>query len=165
MKPLLSFLLLCTVLISCSPNEDNLDLYEKSTNEIVSTSVEYSDIELEILDLVNNYRVGENLSKLQTLNIISNVANQHTNYMIETGEVSHANFNLRAENLIINADAKTVSENVAYGYNSAQAVFNGWINSESHKKIIDNPKFTHFGISTDSDNQGRNYFTHIFIEK
>lgn len=165
MKPLFTILLISTLFFSCAPNEDDLNLYDEATNEVISTSVEYSSIELEILDIVNNYRVSENLSKLQTLNIISNVANEHTNYMIQTGEVSHANFNLRAQNLITNAKAKSVSENIAYGYSSAQAVFNGWLNSESHKKIMDNPNFTHFGISSGSDNQGRNYFTHIFIER
>jgi uncharacterized protein YkwD len=165
MKPLFSLILMCTLFLSCSPNDEDITLYEEANNELLSTSVTYSSIELEILEIVNDYRIEENLSKLQTLNIISNVANQHTSYMIQTGTVSHANFSERAESLITNAKAKTVSENVAYGYSSAQAVFNGWLNSESHKKIIDNPNFTHFGISTDSDNQGKNYFTHIFIEK
>jgi uncharacterized protein YkwD len=85
--------------------------------------------------------------------------------MVITGEISHANFSDRAQNLITNAKAKTVSENVAYGYISAQAVVNGWINSDSHRAIIENPDLTHFGISTKSDKEGKNYFTHIFIKK
>jgi len=125
----------------------------------------YSDIENEILNLVNKYRETNNLSTLTVLNIISKEADTHTKFMITNGEVSHANFNLRAQNLINNAGAKFVSENVAYGYSSAQSVFNGWINSSEHKKNIENPDSTHFGISTDSDSSGRNYFTHIFIKK
>ena len=114
---------------------------------------------------MKEYRKNKDLSTLTVLNIISKEADTHTKFMITNGEVSHANFNLRAQNLINNAGAKSVSENVAFGYSSAQSVVNGWINSSEHRKIIETPDFTHFGISTDSDSSGRNYFTHIFIKK
>ncbi|MEX1383999.1 CAP domain-containing protein [Lutibacter sp.] len=39
------------------------------------------------------------------------------------------------------------------------------MNSSEHRKNIENPDSTHFGISTESDDNGRNYFTHIFIKK
>ena len=152
-------------MFSCAGSDDDTTLYQDTYNESISTSVSYTLIETEILDLVNDYRKNKSLSKLQTLSIISNVATGHTDYMIKTGEVSHANFSERAQQLITNANAKTVSENVAFGYISAQAVVNGWISSDSHRKIIENPDFTHFGISTEADKEGKNYFTHIFINK
>ncbi|GGK55985.1 MULTISPECIES: CAP domain-containing protein [Flavobacteriaceae] len=160
-----SFVIVLSLLCSCSPADDDINLFESSKIEETSINVEYSDIETEILNLVNKYRETNNLSTLKVLNIISKEADTHTSYMITKGEVSHANFNLRAQNLIKNAGAKFISENVAYGYSSAQAVVNGWINSLEHKKNIENPDFTHFGISTESDDNGRNYFTHIFIKK
>lgn len=152
-------------MFSCAGSDDETTLYQDTYVESINAAVNYTIIESEILDLVNNYRVSKNLSKLQTLSIISNVANGHTDYMIKDGKVSHANFNDRAEKLITNANAKTVSENVAFGYSSAQAVVNGWISSDSHRKIIENPDFTHFGISTEADKEGKNYFTQIFINK
>ena len=85
--------------------------------------------------------------------------------MISTGTVSHDNFESRAQALITNANAKKVSENVAYGYGTAQGVVNAWLNSPDHKKAIDDPKNTHFGISTECNSEGRNYFTQIFIQK
>ena len=166
MKPLfIPIVFFITLFFSCSPAGDNANLFEPSKIEEASINVVYSDIETEILNLVNKYRETKNLSTLTVLNIISKEAASHTKFMITNGEVSHANFNLRAQNLINNAGAKFVSENVAYGYNSAQSVVNGWINSPEHKKNIENPETTHFGISTDSDSSGRNYFTHIFIKK
>lgn len=165
MKPLFSILVLSVLLFSCAPADDDVNLYQDSYTESVYSKTSYSLIETEILDLVNNYRESKNLSKLQTLNIISSVATGHTDYMIQNKEVSHANFNERAQNLITNAKAKSVSENVAFGYSSAQAAVNGWLSSDSHRKIIENPDFTHFGISTAPDDQGKNYFTHIFIIK
>ncbi len=166
MKPLFfTLVLFISLLSSCSPADEDANLFQASKVDEASITVVYSEIETEILSLINKYREDNNLSTLTVLNIISSEADTHTSYMISTGEVSHANFNIRAENLIKNAGAKFVSENVAYGYSSAQAVVNGWINSVEHKKNIENPDTTHFGISTDSDENGRNYFTHIFIKK
>ena len=166
MKPhFITLVLFLSLLCSCSSADDDVNLFETSKIEEAKINVAYSDIETEILNLVNQFRKDNNLSTLKVLNIISSEADTHTNYMIVNGEVSHANFNIRAQNLIKNAGAKFVSENVAYGYSSAQAVFNGWINSSGHKKNIENPDATHFGISTESDENNRNYFTQIFIQK
>ena len=168
MKPLsikfFSVILLSAVLFSCSKEDDGI--YFNETIEVVNINdVSYSEIETEILNLVNEHRKSIGLSNLTLLNIISGVADGHTSYMIEEGVVSHDNFNIRTESLINNANAKSVAENVAYGYNSAQSVLNGWLNSDAHKKIIESEAYTHFGISTESNNEGRNYFTQIFIKK
>jgi uncharacterized protein YkwD len=160
------FLLLfsCAVLLSCS-NEDDGIFFTETTDFEISIKDSYSEIESEILTLVNEYRISLNLSELKTLNIISSVAATHTNYMIEVGEINHDHFSKRAQNLIDKTAAKKVAENVAYGYATAQGVMSGWLNSENHKRIIENPDFTHFGISTKSNSEGRNFFTQIFIAK
>ncbi|UMB60081.1 CAP domain-containing protein [Lutibacter sp. A80] len=167
MKPLYAILILSlSLLCSCSSADEDVNLFETNSKvEETATTVAYSEMETEILDLINEYREENNLSTLKVLNIISTEADTHTTFMITNGEVSHANFNVRAENLITNAGAKFVSENVAYGYSTAKAVVNGWLNSTEHRKNIENPDTTHFGISTKSDDNGRNYFTHIFIKK
>lgn len=158
-QKLVLFTLFITFLTSCS-KEDEI-------NEIYSSDIQlsYTDIEYEIINLVNNYRTSNGLTKLGVLNIISKEAINHTNYMIETGDVSHYNFNERYQNLTTYASAKNVGENIAYGYNSAQGVFNSWINSDEHRKIIENSNYTHFGISTKKNSEGRYYFTNIFIEQ
>ncbi|MFK5959633.1 MAG: CAP domain-containing protein [Lutibacter sp.] len=152
------------LLFSCSPEEDGV--YFNNTAEVVNTSnVTYSTIESQILDLINNHRSSIGLNTLTKLDIISGVADGHTNYMIEKGEVNHDNFSQRSQNLMDNAGAKSVGENVAYGFNSAEGVVYGWLNSPEHKAIIENPEYTHFGISTDANQEHRNYFTQIFIKK
>lgn len=40
----------------------------------------------------------------------------------------------------------TIGENIAIGYTSAQAVFDGWMSSASHKEIMLDPKYTSIGI-------------------
>lgn len=150
--------------ISCSSDEDGI-IVEPVDTELASKPANLSTLELEILDLVNQHRSNLDLPKLEQLNIVSNVADTHTTYMVQTGEVSHANFNERASLLISNANAKNVGENVAFGYNSAQGVVAGWLNSDAHRDIIENPEFSHFGIAIEKNDSGRNYFTQIFIEK
>ena len=154
------FFIVSILFNSCTPEEDGI-YFEK----ISETKYEYTDIELEILDLVNDYRSSKGLNTLIKLDIISSVALSHTNYMVETGEVNHDNFPQRNENLIINAGAKSVGENVAYGYSSAKGVVYAWIKSDGHRAIIENEKYTHFGISTKQNSKGRNFFTRMFIRQ
>lgn len=163
MKTILPQLTLCffaiIILNSCSSEEDNVSIYEP----VIEAKITYTPIENNILSIVNDYRFGIGLHKLNRLNIISTVAEVHSNYMAEKGVVNHDNFPERHEILVNNADAKKVGENVAFGYNSAESVVNAWLNSDGHRKIIENPDYTHFGISTKVDQNGRCYFTHIYI--
>jgi uncharacterized protein YkwD len=151
------------VLFSCSKEDDGI--YLNQTAEVANKNVTYSKIENDILDLVNAHRTSLGLSTLSKLNVVSGVADGHTEYMIETGTISHDNFDERAQELMDNAGAKSVAENVAYGYTTAESVVNGWLNSSEHKAIIENPNFTHFGISTEANSDGRNFFTQMFIKK
>jgi len=161
---LVSLFFISTLLLSCSKEDDGV--YFNDNAEVVNTNnISYSSIENEILKLVNNHRASLGLSTLSTLNIISGVADGHTNYMIEVGGINHDNFSQSSEYLKKQAHAISVGENVAYGFNTAQGVFNGWLNSQAHRNVIENPNYTHFGISTDSDNENKNYFTQIFIKK
>ncbi len=150
--------------ISCSSEEDITSIAPVGT-EIVEKPANLSSMELEILDLVNQHRSDIGLSRLTQLSIVSNVADTHTTYMIENDQVSHDNFNQRVALLTSNASAKNVGENVAYGFNSAKGVVDGWLNSEAHRAIIENPDYSHFGIAIEKNTSGRNYFTQIFIEK
>jgi uncharacterized protein YkwD len=131
------FLFVSILFNSCSPEDDGI--YVEKINEV---SFEYNEMDLEILDLVNNYRASKGLKTLKKLNIISAVALSHTNYMIEIGEANHDNFDQRYENLVTNAGAKSVGENVALGFSSAKSVVDAWIESYRHRTIIENESYT-----------------------
>ena len=157
---LIPCVVLCLLFTSCASEGD-----EVYFDETANINVEYSEIELEILELVNNYRISKGLSSLNKLNIISAVAETHTDYMAEVNKVSHDHFPLRHQQLVEDADAILVGENVGYGFGTAQGVFDAWLNSDSHREIIEKSNYTHFGISTKQNLEGRNYFTQIFIER
>lgn len=157
---LIPCVVLCLLFTSCSSEDDGIYF-----DETANTKVEYSEIELEILELVNDYRISKGLISLDKLNIISAVAETHTAYMAEVDKISHDNFYERHQQLVENADAKLVGENVGYGFGTAKGVFDAWLKSASHREIIEKQNYTHFGISTEKNLEGRNYFTQIFIER
>ena len=128
--PLL-LILFATLFVSCS--KDNLDneLNEYANNLIIP---ETKPIEVEIMELINAHRISEGLNPLNSLDLIKSQTFNHNDYMIDQNEVSHDNFFTRRNFLMNNAGAQRVSENVAYGYSSAQAVVNAWLNSEGTQR-------------------------------
>ena len=158
-------LILCTVfLTSCSKDsiQDDVSTYNQVATE--RAEYNYNTIEVEILDELNLYRRTLGLTELKPMAELSVESEEHNLYMIEEGTVSHDNFSRRASQLIVRAGAKTVAENVAYGYRTSQAAVNAWLKSKGHRENIEG-EFTHFGISVREDENGKNYFTNIFIKR
>jgi uncharacterized protein YkwD len=159
---LLSFVALLMMLsFSCSTEEFPEETIDSAT--LVNAPAAKA-IEIEILELINNHRIELGLNALNNLNIIKSVAFTHTDYMVEMNQVNHDNFFQRKNSLIQNAGAISVSENVAYGYSSAQAVVNAWLNSESHRANLEG-NYTDFEISAEQNSEGRWFYTNIFIKK
>ena len=157
--PLLALLAILT--FSCST--DSID--EKADALIENLVVPPTkEIETKILELINNHRLSKGLNPLAEITVVKSVAYTHTNYMIDNDEPSHDNFYTRSNYLKTNAGAKSVSENVAYGYTKAESVVNRWIKSDSHRATIEGD-FTNFNISAEKNEDGKWYYTNIFIKK
>ena len=158
---LLRVLLLLTVICtmnSCSSDES--EVADVSAKKVVSYS--YNTIELQTMDLINKHRVSVGLNPLEKINHMSFKSEEHDNYMIANNVVNHNDFVARSENIINTLGAKTVSENIAYNYNTPQAVLNAWLASPSHKANIEG-NHTHFGIAIkENPANGRKYYTNIF---
>jgi uncharacterized protein YkwD len=153
--------LLALLFFSCSTDSVEEDKIEALTSNYAP---EAKTIEIEILELINNHRISKGLSSLGNMTPIKAQAYSHTDYMVDKDEMSHDNFYLRSSTLKNNEGAITVGENVAYAYSSAESVVNAWINSESHRANIEGD-FTNFDISAEKNNEGKWYFTNIFIKK
>ena len=160
---LLPFMAIVAILGFTSCSTDNAA--EDKVNSIeVPVAPQAKQIEIEIMELINAYRINEGLNPLNEHNTVKAVAYTHTDYMIEADNVSHDNFFQRKQSLQANADANIVSENVAYGFNSAESVVNAWINSPGHKDNIEGD-YTDFDVSAEQNNEGKWYFTNIFIKR
>lgn len=145
---------------SCSvdPIEDDVESIELNL-----TDQQTKNIEVEILELINAHRLSKGLNTLSSLSLVKSVAYTHTDYMVENNVVSHDNFYKRSNYLKSNIQAQNVSENVAYGYSSANSVVNAWLKSESHKANIEGD-YTNFDISAKENAEGEFYYTNIFIK-
>lgn len=124
----------------------------------------YSAIELEVANLINQYRAGKGLNSLQKINYISTVSMEHNEYMISINKLTHDRFAMRADNLETALGAISVGENIAFNYSTAQSVVTAWLNSPGHKANIEG-NYTHFGIAVKADASGKLYFTNMFIKK
>lgn len=153
--------LLALMSFSCSTDSIEEDKIDALSNSFVPAT---KTIEIEILELINDYRITKGLSALSDMSKIKATAYSHTDYMRDKQEVSHDNFYQRSSSLKNNPGASKVGENVAYGFSSAQSVVNAWLNSDGHKEIIEGD-FTNFDISAEKDKDGKWYFTNIFIKK
>ena len=158
--PVLALLALLS-LSSCSTDAIEEDKIEALSNSYVPQT---KAIEIEILELINAHRINLGLNTLNDMSTIKAQAYGHTDYMIENEEVSHANFYQRKNNLINQAGAVSVAENVAYAFSTPQSVVNAWLNSEGHKNVIEGD-YTDFDISAEMDENGKWYYTNIFIKK
>ncbi|MBE0424364.1 MAG: CAP domain-containing protein [Lutibacter sp.] len=160
MSKLLGKMLLMAFLIS------TMTACVKEEQPIVDDAfVQYSDFETEIMNQVNNYRNSIGLAKLSRLNLVSKEAETHSVYMVENKTLSHDNFAVRTTNLMNNADALSIAENVAYGYKTAEELLKSWLNSEVHRRKIEENRYTDFGISAKYNTNGSYYVTQIFIER
>lgn len=160
---LLALVLLCLV-TSCSKEESGTTEeinYSIDLNLAQETNWELAD---EILVLINEHRTSVGLSTIsRDQQHASAYAVDHTKYMIEKDKISHDNFNYR-NNALKNRGAKVVGEIVAFGYNDAESVVNAWLNSPSHKSVIEGPyAYSGFGIIENS--QGQYFFSQLFYRK
>lgn len=154
-------LALVFTMVSCSSDATD----ETTTDARLIENYDYNTTELELADLINDYRVSVGLNALEKINHVSSKSEEHNEYMIANNVVNHDYFQQRSQNIIQVLGAVKVNENVAYNYISPEAALNAWLNSEGHKANIEGD-FTHFGISVRTDPEtGKKYYTNIFIKK
>lgn len=155
------WVVLSAFLFSCANDADSADSKEKVP---VNVKFSYTQEETELMTIINNYRISKGLNALETIDFISAKSEEHDNYMISVGQVSHDYFQDRYESLVKNLGAKNVSENLAYNYATPQGVFNAWMKSSGHAANIEGD-FTHFGIAIRANSEGKKFYTNLFMKK
>lgn len=160
----LRLLLLVSVIFTM--NSCSSDSSEEAVASVVNPQAmtyTYNAAELETMALINEYRASIGLNELKEINHISYKSEEHDNYMIANNVVNHNDFVSRSENIMKVLGAKSVSENIAYNYNSSKAALEAWLKSPSHKQNIEG-NFTHFGLSIRVNADGKKYYTNIFAK-
>ena len=162
-KLLLATIVLFHMFLASCSLEEEISIPEVYRSEILN--MEYTQIDYDITALINVHRASLGLIELNMLDEISAQATSHSIYMVDEGLPSHDYFYLRSANLKKTVNAKAVSENVGYGFSTAETFVNAWIESDQHRKNIENPDFTDIGISTKKDLNNKIYITNMFIER
>ncbi|MFJ9842303.1 CAP domain-containing protein [Kitasatospora sp. NPDC101155] len=113
-----------------------------------------------VLNLVNEARATAGCPALTVNSQLVQAAQAHSNDMAKTGNLSHTGSDgSSAGDRITKAGFKwsAYAENIAQGYGSAKATFDGWMNSSGHKANILNCTYKDTGIA---DTNG--YWTQVF---
>lgn len=149
-------LFLGCLFFACSTHEE--DTLYAPQSEIVT------ELQAEVFDLINVHRISQDLPALDFLDPAYLKAKEHTAYMVELGKPNHDFFFDREAYLVSAAGAKTVAENVAYAYSTAEGVVGAWIESTSHRAVIEGD-FTHASICVMKGEDGKYFYTQIFVKK
>lgn len=140
----------------------------KESKPVVPTAPSFSgssQIESEVLRLVNIERQKEGLTPLVADSQLSNVARKKSEDMATNNYFSHTSPTYGSlSNMLKSFGVKynAAGENIARGQSTAQSVMNGWMNSSGHRANIMNPSFHKIGIGMAESKDGRKYWTQTF---
>lgn len=149
-------------MVSCS--SEPVDKVAVDTSK-TAVNYDYSENETELANLINDYRVSIGLNKLELINYVSAISEEHDMYMIQTNDISHAGFKDRADEITQAFGTKIISENIAYNFATSESALTAWLNSAGHKANIEG-NYSHFGISIRTNpTTGKKYYTNIFLKK
>ncbi len=151
-------------LIDANPQIKNPALiYPGQKVEIPYFDPAVRDFERQVVWLVNDARAKNGLSALKENWELSRVARYKSQDMHDRHYFSHTSPTYGSPFTMIKnfgISYRTAGENIAQGYSTPQAVFNGWMNSSGHRANILNGGFTQIGVGYVKDG---NYWTQMFI--
>jgi uncharacterized protein YkwD len=102
-----------------------------------------SEFEFNLRALINDYRRDNGLAALEYDPHLHDLAEEHSREMDRLNTLSHDGFNDR----FTRSGYNLAVENVAYNYQTPEALFEGWRNSSGHNSNMLNPGISHVGIS------------------
>lgn len=151
-------------IIEANPQIENPNLiYPGDIINIPEKDPSVSSYEQEVVRLVNQHRAANGLSPLTSDWQLSRVARYKSQDMHDKNYFSHTSPTYGSPFDMISAfgiSYRSAGENIAKGYQTPQAVVNGWMNSSGHRANILNASFTKIGVGYVADG---NYWTQMFI--
>lgn len=138
-------------------------IYPGDILAIPQLSTNITSRESQVIILVNEIRTQNGLPALRENWQLSRVARYKSQDMAGNNYFSHNSptygspFQMMKQ---FGITYRSAGENIAQGYNSAQAVVNAWMNSPGHRANILNPSYTQIGIGYTADGH---HWTQMFI--
>ena len=116
-----------------------------------------------IYDLLNVFRVNNNLPIIYEEDALTVVAMEHSEEMYSESYLSHESPTKGSLEERLDSEGiqyKNAEENIATSYIDSIEAVHGWLNSNTHRKYMLGETYTHVGSGT-----FMNYYTQIFIEE
>lgn len=147
-----------------------LVVLENSKKEIDTTSKDFLEIQsYENFDATNAFRVNNGITPLNWDESAQKAAILHSQDMADNNYFSHTSLDSR-EPLdrylaINNVNWKSFGENISAGRNFGIDTFDGWLNSEGHRKnmLNSNHKYLGVGSAYNGNSEYKYYFTQSFV--
>lgn len=151
----LTYILLCIVLISCSND---------SVQEIENSYL-FNDNELELIDIINQHRVGINLPQLQILPHLGYLCSKNNQEMIEAGTLCNCYFIESVNSIDELYNTQYVSQIILYNFSNTQSAMNAIMSDITSKNIIER-NYTDIGIAIQQDtNTNKKYYTILIVKR
>lgn len=151
-------------IIYANPQVSNPNLiYPGQVLAIPQVDSSVTAFENEVIRLVNEIRVKNGLSALNTNWELSRIARYKSQDMVSNRYFSHTSPTYGSPFQMIKSFGLTyqsAGENIAYGQTTPQAVVNAWMNSSGHRANILNSSYKQIGVGYVADGH---YWTQLFI--
>jgi len=125
------------------------------------------DLAPRVIELVNQHRASLGLTQLVVTPPVTNAAVWKARHMAKYLYMAHddpAPPVARSTAQRVEACGVTAGwgENIAYGYTTADAVMQGWLNSFGHRANIERSTFRAIGVGAATGSNGRIYWAQVF---
>ena len=156
MKSLWIFVISTVFLLSC---EKDTPVLTVESTEIYENSEGISDLELEVVNLINEFRAAgavcgsDEFLPAQNVywnDILDKASEMHADDMASNGFISHTGSDGSTHTdrlLTVNYEYMFAGENVARGPVTAATAMQEFKDSQSHCKVMMNPDYVHVGIA------------------
>ncbi|MBX6314549.1 MAG: CAP domain-containing protein, partial [Isosphaeraceae bacterium] len=142
-----------------------------NTTSLTPTSppvtVSASDLQQQIIDLVNQERAAAGLGPVTVNAKLVQAAQIHADDMARLDQMNHTLQGVPQPTLQSRADFvgyqfAALGENIAYNYRDAAAVMEAWMASPGHRANILYPGFTEIGVAVAWNAYGEPYYCQVF---
>lgn len=154
-------------IISANPQIKNPSLIYPGQKITIPQISDIKAQENEVIRLVNIERTKRGLQPLKSNWELSRVARYKSQDMADKGYFSHTSPTYGSPFKMMESFGirfSAAGENIAYGQRTPQEVVNGWMNSPGHRANILSAVYNEIGVGLATDNNGRKYWTQMFIK-
>jgi len=134
--------------------------FDQFLNKHVENNIQYSTIEVKLLENHNKERVSRGYKTLKMNESLCKYAKNHAEKMAREENLEHSSMKDLAKVI----DSNSVGENIAWGQKDEDEVVNSWMWSPGHRWNILGSDYEKVGFGTKADKNGKIYWCVVFSD-